>query len=470
MGLLRQLHFLQVLMDTRLHIKQKRIKAEQAVAVSFFLSILLGSLLLALPVSAADGQATPYMDALFTAATAVCVTGLVTVTTAVHWSLFGKAVILILIQIGGLGIMSIMTMFFLALRRRITLGEQKLLKESYNLLQLEGVVGLVKKIVLGTLAVEGAGAVLYACCLVPVYGPGNGVFMSVFNAVSCFCNAGMDIIGPDSLKPFVSNPLMNITTMLLIILGGIGFIVWWDVLNFIKNRSGRRKRRNQQLGLHTKLVLIVTALLIVGGTVLILAFEWNNPDSIGNLPLPEKVMAAAFQSVTTRTAGFETIAQASFTDATALLSMVLMFVGGSPLGTAGGMKTTTAALVVLLVSMFIRGDDGIVLFHRRISMNNVRTAVVVVAVGLTAAVTGTMLLSLTVEADFLDVAYEVVSALGTVGLTRGLTPNLAWSGKLIVIVIMYMGRIGPITLMLALVRKKRKKQQVQYPEQQIMIG
>ena len=470
MGLRRPPHFLQVIMDTRLHIKQKRIKAEQAVAVGFFVSILLGSVLLALPLSAADGQATPYTDALFTAVTSVCVTGLVTVTTALHWSLFGKIVILILIQIGGLGIMSIMTVFFLALRRRISLGSQKLLKESYNLGQMEGVVGLVKKIVLGTLTVEGAGAVLYACCLVPQYGLRKGVFMSVFNAVSCFCNAGMDIIGPDSLKPFVSNPLMNITTMLLIILGGIGFIVWWDILNFINSRRGANRRRNRQLGLHTKLVLIVTAILVVGGALLILMFEWSNSRTLGNLSVPDKLMAALFQSVTTRTAGFETIAQASFSDATALLSMVLMFIGGSPLGTAGGMKTTTAALVVLLVCMFIQGEESIVLFNRRISMSNVRTAVVIVSVGLTVAVTGTLLLTLAADAPFLDAAYEVVSALGTVGLSRGLTPHLPWAGKVIIMVIMYIGRIGPITLMLALVRKKRKKQQIQYPEQQIMIG
>ena len=455
-------------MDTRLHIRNK-IKAERIAAIGFVAVIILGSVLLSLPISSADGQRIAYIDALFTATTSVCVTGLVTVPTAVQWSGFGKGVILCLIQIGGLGIICVMSIAMVLVRKKITLSGRKLIRDSYNLSEMDGIVRMIIKIVTGTLVVEGIGAILYMIVLVPEYGPG-GIPMAIFNAVSCFCNAGMDIIGTTSLAPYVTDPLMNITTILLIILGGIGFVVWWDVLRWIRDRFLRRKKKKYRISLHSKFALSVSAILIAAGMLLILFFDWNHPESLGNLSWPQKIMAALFQSVTTRTAGFETISQSSFTDASALVSIVLMFIGGSPFGTAGGMKTTTVALVVLFAVRFIKGEEDVVVFHRKIPMQNIRTAIAIISVGLGVALGATMLLSWVSQAGFLDVFFEIVSAIGTVGLTRGITATLPAAGKLIVIIVMYIGRLGPITMMLALVRRGKQQKQIQYPEQKIMIG
>lgn len=455
-------------MDKRFHIKNK-MKAEKLAALGFLAMILLGSILLSLPIASADGNSISYIDALFTATTSVCVTGLVTVPTAVSWSAFGKVVILGLIQVGGLGIICVMSMVMVLARKKITLSERRLIRDSYNLEEMDGMVKLILKIVTGTLVVETIGAVMYMVVLIPEYGKA-GIPMAIFNAVSCFCNAGMDIIGTTSLVDYVTNPLMNITTILLIILGGMGFIVWWDILRWFKERLLRKQGKRYKISLHSKVVLVVSAILIIGGTLLILLFDWNHPESLGMLTWKDKILAALFQSVTTRTAGFETIPQCCFTDASALVSMILMFIGGSPLGTAGGMKTTTVAVVLLFTIRFLKGDDDLVISKRRISVQNIRTAMAIVAVGFGVVLGATMMLSCVSQADFLDVLYEIVSAVATVGLTRGITSTLPAAGKLIIIVVMYIGRLGPITMMLVLMRKRKQQQQIRYPEQKIMIG
>ena len=452
----------------------QRFRVEQIVAGSFGMIILLGFLLLLLPVSHAQGETTHWTDALFTAVSAVCVTGLVTVPTATHWSIFGQSVILILIQLGGLGILACATGTMLLLGRRLSMRTRRLIAENYNLDTMNGLISVIRKIVGGTLLVEALGAIPYAVVFIPEYGVGSGLFKAVFNSVSCFCNAGMDILGEDSLAPYVTNPIVNINTMVLIVVGGIGFFVWFDLIHTAKNTYHKKKGARsffQKLTLHTRMALAVTAMLIVAGTVLIACFEWNNPKTLGTLSAPDKIMAALFQSVTTRTAGFQTIPQENFTDSSAFISLVLMFIGGSPMGTAGGMKTTTIAVIFLTMIAFLRGRDATELYNRRLRASDVRSAMVVLSLGFCIAFTGTVVLSAVTGADAMDVLYEVVSAVGTVGLTRGLTPMLNTAGKLIIMIVMYCGRIGPVTLAMAItVRMNAAQKQIRFPEEKIMIG
>lgn len=452
----------------------QRFRVEQIVAGSFGVIILMGFLLLMLPVSHVQGETTHWTDALFTAVSAVCVTGLVTVPTATHWSIFGQCVILILIQLGGLGILACATGTLLLLHRRLSMHTRRLIAQNYNLDTMNGLIGVIRKIVGGTLLVEALGTIPYAVVFIPEYGVGSGLFKAVFNSVSCFCNAGMDIIGENSLAPYVTDPIVNINTMLLIIIGGIGFFVWFDLIHTAKGMHGKKKGAKsffQKLSLHTRMALVVTLFLIVAGAVLIICFEWNNPKTLGTLSVPDKIMASLFQSVTTRTAGFQTIPQENFTDSTAFISLLLMFIGGSPMGTAGGMKTTTIAVIFLTMIAFLRGRDATELYNRRLRASDVRSAMVVLSLGFGVAFTGTVLLSAVMDAGAMDVLYEVVSAVGTVGLTRGLTPTLNTAGKLIIMAIMYCGRIGPVTLAMAItVRMNAAKKQIRFPEEKIMIG
>ena len=302
----------------------------QKIMLSFFVVIMLGSVLLALPISSATGEAVPYIDALFTATTSVCVTGLVTVTTATAWSVFGQIVILFLIQIGGLGVITIMSGILIGLHRRIGLGDRMLMQDAFNLNSLTGLVRFTKKVIIGTFAVEGVGALLYMTVFVPRFGA-KGIWISIFNAVSAFCNAGMDIMADNSLCDYATNPVINGVTSALIILGGIGYIVWWDVMRVLKNIKTQGIRCIQSLTFHSKLALSVTALLIFVGAVAIFIFEYNNPLTIKDYSLFDKMQISLFQSVTTRTAGFATIDQQNLTNASAMFSILLMFIGGSRL-------------------------------------------------------------------------------------------------------------------------------------------
>jgi len=454
--------------------KKNSLTAAKIMALGFIAAIFIGSILLYLPVSSAPGVETSYIDALFTATTSLCVTGLVTVPTFSQWSIFGKVVIAILIQFGGLGVVACSTIAFIILGRKITLKNRKIIQDSYNLDHMSGMVVLVKRIVLGTLFVEFVGFILYSFVLVPEYGWKSGLGMAGFNAVSAFCNAGMDIIGPDSLRPYADHVLMNMITMLMIILGGLGFVVWWDLIG-----KGRRVLKKEikihqfweRLELHTKIVLVTTASLILGGAVLIFIFEYQNPATMGPMSFGNKVMASIFQSVTTRTAGFETVSQGALTDSSSLISMLLMFIGGSPVGTAGGVKTTTVAILMLTVVAYFEGKRKTDVFHRQLAGDNVRTAIVVIMSGVICIFGMITLLSAATGGDFLDVSYEIVSALGTVGLTRGFTSGLNLAGKIIVIISMYLGRIGPITLASAVtVRSREANALVERPEKRIIIG
>ena len=388
----------------------------QTILLSFLLAILFGSALLALPVSSADGIAVPYIDALFTATTSICVTGLVTVPTFSTWSLFGQIVILFLIQIGGLGVVTIMSGLMISLHRRIGIRDRMLIQDAFNLNTLSGMVKFIRKVIVGTLLIEGVGALLYMTVFVPEFGA-EGVWISLFNAVSAFCNAGMDVISESSLYAYVHNPVINIVTILLIVFGGIGYIVWWDLVGALKNIRRQGMKCFANLTLHSKIALSVTGILILAGTVAIFVFEYNNPLTIGSFSLFEKLQASLFQSVTTRTAGFATIPQENLTNASAIASLLLMFIGGSPVGTAGGIKTVTFAVLITSAFATMKTHAEVELFHRTISKHAVSKAVAVVSMAFIILFTATILLSAVTDADALDIVFETVSAAATVGLT-----------------------------------------------------
>ncbi|MGN0505149.1 MAG: TrkH family potassium uptake protein [Lachnospiraceae bacterium] len=441
-------------------------------ALGFLIGILIGSLLLTLPVSAKSGEATSYIDALFVATTSICVTGLTPVVTAEHWSHFGQAVILVLMQFGGLGVVTFTTTVLILLGKRITLTERLLIQDSYNLDSITGVVRLTKRIIKGTLLVEAAGAVLYAFAFVPRYGIAEGIWKSVFHAVSAFCNAGLDTIGASGFVEFQTSVLINVTTMLLIVLGGIGFPVWWDMVRVgrgILSKDIHMRDAFRKTMLHTKIVLTVTATLIFGGAILFFFFEFHNPATIGELSFGNKVMASLFESVTLRTAGFQTIPQEGMTEASSLMALLLMFIGGSPSGTAGGVKTVTMTILILSMLAAVKGSNEVTAFRRKISDNFVRRAVAVIVISFVFLMITTALLSITENAEFLDILFESVSALATVGLTRGLTPLVSTAGKLVLIFAMYAGRIGPITMALAFNAKKYEGKKT-LPEGKVIIG
>lgn len=442
------------------------------IATGFLVAILIGTLLLSLPIATKDRSVTPFIDSLFTATTSICVTGLTTVSTLDHWSLFGQIVILLLIQFGGLGVITFSTTILMMLGKRITLNERLLIQDAYNLDTLRGMVKLTKKIIKGTLIVEGIGAILYSIQFVQDYDFFSGIGRAIFNSVSAFCNAGMDVLGNESLAMYRDNPLVNFTTMGLIVVGGIGFPVWWNLLHVLKmvvKREVKIKNVFRKLELHSKLVISVTAGLIFGGALLIFILEYRNDATLANLSMGNKVMASLFQSITTRTAGFLTIPQESFRDATSFICILLMFIGGSPSGTAGGVKTVTVAVIILSALSMIKGKNDIEVFNRKLPDFYLKKALAVVMVSLSVLVVTTTALLMFVPGNFLDILYEATSALATVGLSRNFTGTLNFIGKAIIIITMYLGRIGPITMMLAFTMKKSKGLRT-LPEEKVLIG
>jgi trk system potassium uptake protein TrkH len=445
--------------------KKISLSTTQIIMLSFLIVIFAGSLLLALPICSASGEAVPYLDALFTATTATCVTGLVTLPTVTTWSIFGQAVILILIQVGGLGVITIMSAVMILLHKRMGLGDRLLLQDAFNLNSLSGIVRFVKRVLLGTFLVEGVGAILYMTVFVPEFGA-RGIWISVFTSISAFCNAGIDIIAENSLCNYATNPIINIVTSLLIILSGIGYIVWWDVMGL----AAKKRRGFRNLSLHSKIAITTTLVLIFGGGILILLFEYNNPLTIASLSLFDKVQVSLFQSVTTRTAGFATVPQQNLTNASSILCLLLMFIGGSPVGTAGGIKTVTFAVLVVSSLATIQSRQEVSLFNRNISKQTVNKAVAVATMSFAIMFASTILLSAVTDADVLDIFYETVSATATVGLTRDLTPYLNAAGKAIIIGTMYLGRVGPISLALALNSNKKHQNIIKNPTEDISVG
>ncbi|MCR4575518.1 MAG: potassium transporter TrkH [Lentisphaeria bacterium] len=445
----------------------------QMIPISFFIAIMLGALMLMLPVASAEGRWTSFMDALFTSATSICVTGLTVVDTGAHWSFFGQLIIVFLIQIGGLGVIAVVSLLMVAMQKRFSLGDRIMLRDSLNLDTTPGVIKFLLRIIRATFMVELLGMIVYSFVFVPRYGLARGLWVSCFNSVSAFCNAGMDILGEDSLAAYDGNIVILAVTMTLVILGGGGFVAWFDIKE--KFIDGIKKHFSisqivSRLSEHTKLVLNLTWILIVFGTGIIFLAEYNNPDTIGNMSLGGKILNSMFESVTYRTAGFSTFSQAKLTDISCVFAYLLMFIGGSPIGTAGGVKTTTFYFAVLNVTSYLHGEDNASVFHTSVSAAQMRKATVIVSVSLVTVVLSTLLLIATNPVSMQDGLFEIVSASGTVGLTRDITPKLNTAGKLIVTVTMYLGRIAPISMAIFLAGIKNKKAIKRHPEGKFFIG
>ena len=441
----------------------------QIILLSFLATIIIGSILLSLPISSADGTPVPYLDALFTATTSTCVTGLVTLPVASSWSVFGQIVILILIQIGGLGIITIMSGVMILINKKMGLVDRLLIQDAFNLNTMAGLAKFVRNVLFGTLTVEGVGAILYMLVFVPEFGP-RGIWISIFTSISAFCNAGIEIISDNSLCSYATNPIVNAVTAALIVLGGLGYIVWWDVIRVIKTKSNKSKKIFRHLTLHSKIAIAVTLILIFVGAALIFIFEYSNPLTVGNMPLFDKIQVSLFQSGTTRTAGFASVPQENLTNASAVVSLILMIIGGSPVGTAGGIKTVTIAVLICCALATVKNKNSATLFGRRISDGSLKKAIAVIITFFTICTLSTVLLMSTLDASAIDIVYETVSATATVGLSRNLTSSLNTIGKIIIIVNMYFGRVGPISLAVALGSKNESQNVISEPTEEISIG
>ncbi|MCX7883687.1 MAG: TrkH family potassium uptake protein [Caloramator sp.] len=445
--------------------KLKFIKLEpvQILALGFAAVILIGAILLSLPISSVEGKFTPFIDCLFTSTSAVCVTGLVTLDTGTYWSTFGQIIIMILIETGGLGFMTFATFFAVLLGRRISLRERLIMQEAYNAFNIQGMVKLMLYVMGITFAIEGVGAIILMTQFIPQYGLSKGIYYGIFHSVSAFCNAGFDLIGGfKSLTPYAENITINLTICALIVIGGIGFAVITEVIN---NRGLKR------LSLHTKVVLTTTALLIVSGAVLFFLFEYSNPKTMGALSFKGKILASIFASVTPRTAGFNTISTSDMTTAGKFLTIILMFIGASPGSTGGGIKTSTFTLLFMTVISVIRGREDTEIFKKRIGRSLVYRALAIIIIAFGLVILTTMILSITQDGDFVEFLYESTSAFGTVGLSLGLTTRLNIIGKIIIILTMYSGRVGPLTLTLAFARKAQiTNSNIKYPEDKLLVG
>lgn len=444
--------------------KKAKLSNVQIIALGFFIMILVGTGLLMLPCATAVPGGASFGDALFTATSASCVTGLVLRDTGTYWSGFGQVVIIALIQVGGLGFMTIATLFLLLLRRRLGLREREVVVDSISHYQLHGLVPFIRRIFLGTLLAEGTGAVLLSIRFVPQFGWRRGIYYGVWHAVSAFCNAGFDLMGPHS-GPFASfvdyagDPLVVLTLCGLILVGGAGFLVWDDLL--------RCKWRWRRYRLQTKVVLFVNLVLVAGGTALFLLLERSNL-GLGR-PAGEQLLAALFDAVTPRTAGFNTTDTAALTSGSTLLTMVLMFIGGSPGSTAGGIKTTTVAVLFLHTAAGVRRRQSPSAFGRSIEDDALKKAVSVFFTNLTLALAGGLVICAVQTLPLRDVLFETFSAIGTVGMTTGVTRSLAPLSQLVIVFLMYCGRVGSISFAVALMEKKAPPP-VTLPRERITIG
>ncbi len=444
----------------------KNMSRAQIMAFGFLIVIFVGTVLLMLPISNKDGQWGSFMDAIFTSTSATCVTGLVVADTFQHWTIFGQIVILLMIQIGGLGFITISVMFSVFLKKKIGLAKRNLIQESISSMSLAGVVKLVRYIVKGTMLLEGIGAVLLSVRFIPRFGLAKGIYYGIFHSVSAFCNAGFDLMGCEaeysSLVSFYDDFIVNVTIMALIILGGIGFIVWQDVYN--------NKLKFRKYCLHTKIVLIATAVLIVGGAVGYWCFENNN--LMADMNWYEKIMTSLFASVTARTAGFNTIDLGAMSQGGKILTVVLMFIGGSPGSTAGGIKTTTIVVFVVYIWSNIRNASGCNVLGRRIGDEDIKKANMVLGLNLGLAVLAVLAILMSCETQTFateDLLLEVFSAIGTVGLSTGITRQLNLFSRVVVMLLMYCGRIGSMTFALTFAYKKESVPLL-YPEEHINIG
>ncbi len=443
---------------------KKKLSSIKIIALGYFSVLLAGTLLLMLPFASADGKSAPFVDALFTATSASCVTGLIVRDTATAWSLFGQAVIIFLIQIGGLGFMTIATWFSVLLKRRMGLKAREIMVESISTDSIAGISNITKLIVKGTAVVEGTGALLLATRFIPEFGWGKGIWYSVFHSISAFCNAGFDLMGVyepySSLVPFADDIVVNLTICLLITVGGIGFLVWNDIL--------ASKGKFKKYKLHTKIVLTVSAILTFGSAFLFLIFEkdFTNAD----VGIGQGILNALFDSVTARTAGFNTTDTAALAPASKVLTVFLMFIGGSPGSTAGGMKTTTLAVIAMSTFNGIRRRQSKGIFGRRLEKDAIHQANSVAFTNISLALFGIIAIcAIQPEIPISDIIFEVASAIGTVGMTTGITRDLETASRIIIALLMFCGRVGSVSLAFALM-EKRTAPPVKNPRERITIG
>jgi len=449
--------------------KKRRLTTTGVIMLGFLLGAAAGTLCLLLPFSIKHGQKIDFFDALFVAVSSICVTGLSPVNIGQTFSAFGQVVLLFLIQFGGLGIVTFTTLILCLFRRRITLSDRMLIQSAYNLDTLSGLVKLTMHILKVTLCLEGIGAIGYSLVFIPQYGV-KGIWYSVFHAVSAFCNAGIDLLGGNSLCGYTDNVILNLTTIFLVIVSGLGYPVYWEIARVMRpRRPATDGSYTRKLNLQTRIVLLTTLSLLLAGTVLTLLFEYDNPDTLGMLSWPKKLMAALFQSVTLRTAGFATISQEYFRPASCLVYLILMFIGGSPAGTAGGVKTVTIVLLFASLSSNIKGRKDVTVMHRKIADGTIRRCAAIVIFSLSTLFVLTTALLAVQQSDFLDTLYEMTSAIATVGLSRGLTGMLNPVGKLLVCLAMYLGRIGPITFALAF-NSHKLTEDLSCAESKVIIG
>jgi trk system potassium uptake protein len=443
--------------------RRAALRPAQVVVLSFLGAIGVGTLLLSLPAAHAPGSAVGFLDALFTATSAVCVTGLAVVDTGSAYSRFGQAVILLLIKAGGLGILSLGVLLALVTGRRLGFGERLRLQAQANALQVGGIVRFLRSVLLFTVAAELAGTLLLALRFVPLLGWGEGLFYSLFHSVSAFNNAGFGLYA-DSLMRFVGDPLVTLVIAALLVLGGLGVVVVFEAALYFRSRGRSR------LSLHSKLALSTTALLIGGATLLLLGLEWRNPATLGALPLPERLLAGFFQAVTPRTAGFNTLDYAAMSTPSLLFTLLLMYVGGSPGSTAGGIKTVTFAVLLGSVWTLSRNRGELTVFGRRVELPTVVKAAVIATMGVLFIGGALTLLAVTdPELPVMALIFEVVSAYATVGLSLGVTPELSAAGRLIVVALMFMGRVGLLTFALALAERAPERA-VKHPAEDVVIG
>ena len=442
-----------------------RLQPMQVIAVSFALIILAGTLVLSLPASSRDGISCGFRPALFTATSATCVTGLVLYDTWTQWSGFGQVVILCLIELGGLGFMSAASLMVFMLRRKVGLRQRMLMAQALSLDEMDGVVRLQKWVLIGSLFVQLLGATILFLRFLPEYGWKTAAWWGVFHGVSAFCNAGFDVLGSiapgESMMPFHGDPVVCITLMALIVVGGLGFFVWEEVI---------RVHSFKKFSVYTKLVLIASAVLILLGAGLFLLLEWNNPQTLGAMPVPQKILNGFFQSVTVRTAGFASVNQEYLTDAGKAVGMVLMLIGGSSGSTAGGIKTVTAVVLLLFTWTRCRGRGTVTVFKRTIPEGKVMDAMTIVSLVAGLAVFGGIFISATSPVSFTDALYESVSALATVGLTAGATGKLGVASQLLIILYMYFGRVGVLTLSLGFLMGNKAEDRYRYAQTNLLIG
>jgi len=449
----------------RRHVYNRNLRPSRLIVTVFIGVILVGAILLSLPVASQDLHSVGILKALFTSTSATCTTGLTVVDTEQHWSFFGQAVILILCQIGGLGFMSVISLFYFLLNKKIGLRERLMMMESMNLLEFEGVVRLMRHLLVGTLILELGGAVILSGCFIPDYGVADGIWRGIFMSVSAFCSAGFSNCYSDGLfsggQSYHGNLLILITMGILIIIGSLGFYVWEDIL---------KRKRFRTLHLHSKLVLIVTASLIVAGTLIYLLLEGRNPTSLGEMSLPRKFVVSVFQAISDRTAGFDAAGHALLREDTKLLSMLFMFIGGSSGSTAGGVKTVTVGILLLSAISVLRGRQELIIFHKKVPQTQVNQAATLVFVGIGVILTSGIIISILDEAGLFQSLYAATSAYSTAGLSNGILSDANPFLLILTMFLMFFGKIGVLSISIAFLLRQHGKIKYTYPSEKVIIG